>query len=238
MMRVGPAIVLACAMSAAMAQPEQRQPGDGPREIFPFVVIDTQSRIVELAGRVPIVVDDPEAPVVYLELIACTPDTKEHEVLVVTPARPRDVHAALLFIGLEPGAPGRYEWDGEELIGVPPTGDEVTVEIVFEVDGEEVVAPAWSLVKNHRTGETLQRHNWIFAGSRIVDRAAVGGAREFYDADGTGALIGLTTFGSEVLAWPEVISPDSAIEEPVWIADPAKTPPVDTPAIIRIRPAD
>ncbi len=216
------------------------QPGEsGPRELFPHVFVDPEARVVELAGKVPIVTNDPEAPVVYLELIACIPDTKEHEVIVVTPARPRDVHAALLLIGLEPGSPGRFEWEGEALIGVPPEGDEVTIELIFENEqGERVSAPAWSFVKNLETGETLPERNWVFAGSRLVDRAAVGGRREFYDADGTGVLIGLTTFGSEVLAWPDVISPDTAIEEPVWIADPERTPPFDTPVTIRIKPAD
>ncbi|TVQ31075.1 MAG: hypothetical protein EA376_10845 [Phycisphaeraceae bacterium] len=204
------------------------------QEAFPHVFVDIANRVVELEGVVPILVDDPDAgPVVYLELIACIPDTKEHEVLVMTQALPSHVHAALLMIDLEPGAPGAWEWRNGELIAHPPTGDPVRVELVYtDARGRERVEPAWSWVSNLETGETFPAGDWVFAGSRIVEHMG----REFYDADGTGTLIGLTTFGSETIAWPEMISHEAAIEEPVWIADPEKTPALDTPVTIRLTP--
>ena len=74
---------------------------------------------------------------------------------------------------------------------------------------------------------------WVFAGSVIATRQG----REVYDADGAGTLIGLCTFGSEVIAWHDTFSPEAAVDEPVWIADPKKVPAPGTAVVVRIRPA-
>ena len=60
--------------------------------------------------------------------------------------------------------------------------------------------------------------------------------RERYEAQGAGTLIGLTTFGTETIAWREVISPEASIQEPEWIADKAVVPAMGTPVTVRIRP--
>lgn len=226
----------ACALAAfslAGAGAEEPDAKKGMRETFPRVFVDVGAKTVEVEGSVPIVADDGEGRVVYLELVACRRDSKEHEALVVTDALPSHVHAALLLIGLEPGKPGAWKWEGEKLTSEPPQGAKVKVELVTTRDGATVAEPAWSWVKNKKTGETLGERTWVFAGSRLVRFEG----REVYDADGTGVLVGLTTFGSEAVAWPDMISPDSEVEAPVWIADPAKTPKVDTPVRIRITPA-
>lgn len=215
----------ACAKGAAQAE----------AQAFPHITINSQERWIELEARVPITLDDPDAPFVYLELIACIPDTKEHEVLVVTPARPSHVHAALLLLGLTPGEPGSWAWDGETMTGVPPSGDPVSIELIYTNEaGERVVSRPHEWIVNAHTNEPFPEGHWVFAGSRIVDWQG----EEFYDADGAGVLIGLTTFGSEVLAWPEVISHDSQVEEPVWIANAQTTPALDTPVTVRIRAMD
>ena len=41
----------------------------------------------------------------WLEQVACMVGTREHESLVVVEAKPSEVHAALLLLGLEPGTP-------------------------------------------------------------------------------------------------------------------------------------
>jgi len=216
------------------APPESPQ-GEGFTEVFPHVRLDAEKRVVEFDGRVPILTSDPEAPVVYLEVIVCTPNTKEHETLVVTPARPSHVHAALLAIGLEPGEPGSWSWDGQEMTAHPPTGERVRVEFIYmDKKGEKRTVSPNEWVINDRTGEGLAERDWVFAGSRLVDRR--GG--DYYDADGAGTLIGLATFGSETLAWPTVISHESSVQEPVWIANPQRTPPIDTPVTVRLKPMD
>jgi len=209
------------------------------RQVFPHVWADTEAKIVEFDGRVPIVVDDPEAPDVYLEVIVCTPDTKEHETLVVTEARPSHVHAALLMIGLKPGRPGHWTWSGDgpdaTLTAHDPEGDPLRVTMLWtDAAGVERSADSSEWIRHQDTGERPPARPLVFAGSRMTDR---GYGREMYDADGTGVLIGLATFGSEVIAWPETFSPDSGVDEPVWLADPTTTPPLDTPVRVRLTPA-
>ncbi len=197
-----------------------------PVEMFPGVRLDAEARTVEFDGEVPIKADAGDGTVAFLEVMVCARDSKEHEALVVTDARPAHVHAALLALGLEPGAPGGWREFGDSVRGFPAHGPAVIVE--FVVDGVATPAAAW-VARDDGDGH-LEDQAWVFAGSRFVDR----GAGEVYDADGTGVLIGLTTFGSEVLAYPALYSHDSAIEEPVWIADPLRTPELGTPVTVRL----
>lgn len=171
---------------------------------------------MEFDAEVAIDAHDPRTPDVYLELIACTPDTREHESLVVTRVPPSLIHAALLAIGAEPGAPGSV-WLGEDgsVQRREATGDAVRVEFIVGEGGPQDPA---SWVVRSEGGEGLAGSAaWgglVFAGSRIVQR----GGRTWYDADGTGTVIGLTTFGSEVIAPVRAISHEAAIDEPAWIA--------------------
>lgn len=213
-------------------------------EVFPHVRVDRKARVVEFEGMVPIDARTPlkggAMPEVFLEVIACTADSREHEALVVTRARPSHVHAALLLVGMEPGAPGSWSWDGATVTRHAPTGDGVAVTMVWRDEGgREVEVPAESWVANERTGRPLGEGKagdglgFVFAGSRMVRW----NGREMYDADGTGVLVGLATFGSEAVAWRGVISPESSVEEPEWIADGNRVPPAGTEVLVRLSPA-
>lgn len=203
-------------------------------EVFPHVRVDTKTRVVEVDATVPIDAHNEKTPIVYLELIACTPDTKEHEVLAVTKALPRHVHAALLMIGLKPGKPGEWDWTGPELVAHPPTGDPVGVSIAYEKDGKVVEAPATDWVVSQKSGKTLAStgDHFVFAGSRIVTRQG----REWYEAEGSGTLIGLTTFGGETIAWSRMYHNESDIEEPQWIANAELVPAYGTRVVLKLRP--
>ncbi len=207
---------------------------DDAREIFPHVRLNARERYVEFDGTVPIRLDDREAPYVYLELIACTPNTREHEVLVVTRAKPSHVHAALLVLGLEPGAPAAWRVEGQRLVGVAPSGDAVEIELRYtKPDGTTVAQHPSDWIVRKGTSEHPPRVRWVFAGSAMMRREG----KEVYAADGEGTMIGLASFGSEVVAYPEVISPESSIDAPVWVADPANVPAMDTRVVVRIRTA-
>lgn len=196
-------------------------------EVFPHVRIDRGARIVEFDASVPIDCHQPSTPNVYLELVCCTPDTREHEVLAVTAAKPSHIHAALLMLGLEPGAPASWTKgpDGGPLAH-DPTGPRVGVEILL--DGKPHQLSEW--IVNAITREPWPTGDFVFAGSVFVKRQG----EERYDADWSGTLIGLTTFGTEVLAWPKVISPEAGVDEPVWIANTATVPAVNTPIVVRL----
>jgi hypothetical protein len=221
----------------AEARPqEQTPPEPGLREVFPHVRVDRAAGLVEFDGVVPIDAHDPHTPIVYLEVMVCIPDTKEHETLLMTHAKPSHVQAAMLLIGLEPGSPGRWFVDGQGRVqSVPPTGDPVRVTFVYEDNGEAVEVCPTRWVTDLDTGRPLTIEGggplFVFAGSRFVEY----GGEEFYDADWAGTLIGLTTFGGEVIAWREVLSHDSAVQEPAWIADNTRVPEQWTPVAVRIR---
>jgi hypothetical protein len=204
--------------------------------MFPFVRVDVTRRTVELDGVVPINAHDHAAPNLFLEVTVCTPDTKEHETLVMTRARPSNVHAALLAIGLNPGKPGSWEFTDGRLVAHPPAGDPIEVTIAYrDGSGREVEAPAQDWVVNAATGLPILPPSsstpFVFAGSVTARR----GGREVYDADGAGTLIGLTTFGTETVAWRDVISPEASVAAPEWIANPKLVPKFGTPVVVRLR---
>jgi hypothetical protein len=204
------------------------------REMFPDVRVDVAAKRIEIDGVVPIDCHDEETPYVFLEVIACAPGSKEHEALVMTSAKASHVHAALLAIGLEAGKPGGWKLEGESLTPIEPEGPGVEVRIAYEKDGERVEADAreWVVsVEGEKRFDKDKKAGWVFAGSRFVTR----GECEVYDADGTGLIVGLTTFGSEVVAWREVISPEAEVQEPEWIADREKVPAFKTEVVLVIR---
>ena len=71
---------------------------------------------------------------------------------------------------------------------------------------------------------------WVFAGSRMREFRG----REVYDADGTGQLIGLHTFGSETIAWTRVESPEASVQEPLWLANNDVVPEIGAPVTVRV----
>jgi hypothetical protein len=224
-------------------------PGAGLREMFPGVRVDVGAKVVEFDGVMsPLLVKDEKAPLFYLEVLACTPNTREHETFVVSDARPSNIHAAMLLIGLNPGRPGGWKLVDGKLEPVSATGDRVSVRIAYaDKDGKEVVADPLDWIVNAKGGGRFvdaekkiaatagqAAPGWVFGGSKLVKRKMDGEEREVYDADGAGTIVGLTTFGSEIIGWLRTISPDASVTEPEWVADLEKTPPAGTKVRVRV----
>ncbi|MBC7770997.1 MAG: hypothetical protein H7210_00745 [Pyrinomonadaceae bacterium] len=205
-----------------------------PKELFPGVFVDLTKKTVEIGGIIPINAHDPAAPMVYLEVFACLPDTKEHESMVMTSVRPSHVHAAMLLIGLKPGHPGGWDLIDDKLVPIEPSGDAVLVQVTYtDAGGQRILLGPEDLIVDAKTNEPFNKNtggHWLFAGSRMVKRQG----RDWYDADGAGMLIGLTTFGGETIAWSRTISPDSNVQAPEWIASSKETPPAGTPVRVTI----
>ena len=204
-------------------------------EIFPGVRIDRAARTVAFDGTVPIDCHNERIPVVYLEVVVCTPDTKEHEALVLTRVKPSHVHAALLALGLEPGRVGVWNWDGPRLTAEAPTGPRLNITLSYALKGAVIEATPEEWILNIRNQRTLAAeagsNGWVFSGSAVVTR----GGQEWYHADREGCLIGLTCFGHETISWTEMFSPDSGIHEPQWIADSRTVPPYGTAVTVTIQ---
>ncbi|MBL0871292.1 MAG: hypothetical protein IBJ18_12030 [Phycisphaerales bacterium] len=252
------------APSQAPAPGTSTTKSDALREVFPHVRVDTQEKIVEIDAIVPIDARDPQTPNVFLEVVLCTADSKEHESLVMTRARASHVHAALLLIGLQPGSPGRVEWTPAtkdtpaKATRIAPTGDDVEITFRWEKPASNETAPTtltttpttvtespWDWIetidaKSSKRASIPQssRSQWLFAGSSTRTNAIInerGDRGTLYAADTAGTLIGLTTFGTETLALSQVLSPESSIDEPLYLASTSRTPKVGTKVVVEIR---
>ena len=218
------ASALSCATNSERFSPS-------PIDVFPGVRAVPDGRIVELDALSTPFFDTFEEGEIFLELIACSPDSKEHETLLICRAKASQIHAAMLLAGFTPGSPVVWSSENGRMNATPPTGDRLDIHFVYDdSQGKSVeVSPHEWIVSSH-TGERPPDEGFVFAGSRIVQRE--GETR--YDADFTGTLIGLASFGGELIAYPEPISPESSIDEPVWMADQSSVPAGDVPVVIRI----
>lgn len=213
----------------------QAQPASpGPSVFAPHVRLDRAARRVEFDAVVPNESDDPRRRRVFLEVIACTPDTRAHEAVLTTQATPSHLHAALLLIGLTPGKPGAWEWHEDKIRPVPPTGDPVRVVVRWESGGQQREADPARWVRNSRTDQLLDQtgEGFVFAGSVFTTR----GGRQVYAADYDGTILGLHTFGFETIAWTGMYNPDESAEEPVWELNAAEAPPRGTAVVVELSP--
>jgi len=165
----------------------------------------------------------------WLEQVVCSPQTREHESLIVTEARPSHLHAALLATGFEPGTPGRWSYDNDEVSVSPPSGAEIRVEVMYvDRSGATVRESIGTWIRDYRGEHEFPASEWVFGGSRMRKAPASMGEREIYEADYSGSVIGLVTFGDEVLGWSEVLADQEAVHPPEWEVNTAHVPPPGT----------
>jgi hypothetical protein len=224
-----PAAAAAPPAAPAPPEPVPQVAAASLREVFPHVRVDAKAGVLEFDAIVSIDAHDPKKPSVYLETLACIADSKEYESLVVTKAKPSHVHAALLLMGLSPGTPGRWVWQGDAIRGIPPKGPRVKVRMV--VSGRETPPGEWvrDLTTNTRMSDLQDGDEFVFAGSVMAGAAD----KAHYKADVEGCLVGLTTFGSETIAWTRMSNPESGTEAPHWVADPS-LPNFGEPVVVRV----
>lgn len=189
---------------------------------LPGIVVDTKAREVRLEAEVCLQHGS-------LELLACSPGTREHESILVVKAKPSHIVFALALLGLPPGQPG-YTTEGGSYS--PPGGTVVDILVRFTVarpDGkrEAVEVPAWKLLKPAQSESGLERPlQWVYVGrpSEAALRAA----------DQEGTVICLSNFTEAVLDVP--FESTSVNAELLYEANPAVVPPVKTPVEIILRP--
>lgn len=169
----------------------------------------------------------------WLELLACTPGTREHESILTVAARPRDIHLALILLGLEPGSPLKWErLENREVKVHPPTGPKVNVTLHYEEDDENKTVDANQWIVNQQDGTVMQGNTWLFAGSRFETFDD----RQVYMADPNGSVLSLVNFGDDVLARNTKVTRDN--DEKAWNANTPVIPEVGTEVTIRLKPVD
>ena len=170
----------------------------------------------------------------WLEQAVCRAGTREHESLLVVNLPPSRVHAALLLLDMQPGRPGRWDMspDGVTVSRIAPEGDAVAAWV--ESGGVRVPLSSW--IADPVRGRRFPEHPWVFAGSRMRSRPPERGGGEQYVADATGSVIGIVTFGDEVVAYREVLSDKVETDAPEWQAATERMPPPGTRVTLVLAP--
>lgn len=215
-------------------EPREVTAADAPQWVqpFPHVRVNLRERVVEFDGEVCLTEG-------WLEQIVCTPGTREHETLIVSRVRPSNLHAAMLMARFEPGRPGRWTYENDTYAVIHPTGEAVRISVRYLDGRDELVEhPVSKWVRDHLGEQEFADQPWMFGGSMIAPNAAFMGPGEHYVADMTGSIVGLVTFGDELLGWREVIADQAAVSEPEWEANTDTMPPVGTKVTVILRRAE
>lgn len=178
------ALAVALSASAALAQPggapemrpvdkafaQAKQAADAAHEanrkeyagkdrylVRPGLLADKEKRTVKVwAAASELTDDDP------VEFFLIHEDSgKAYEALAISYAKPSDVHAALEFIGMAPGEPIDYPQ-----LRFWPKGERVALSFAWEADGKPRQASGFDLVRDMKTGKTMEDTGLMFVGSR------------------------------------------------------------------------
>jgi len=175
----------------------------------------------------------------FLEEYVCTVGTREHESLFAFDGKASEIHAAMLLAGFVPGEPGRWREmqndDGSLRLELSqPTGNDVRVIVRLPSGAEH--PPEWFVrrapLDEGGAKSAAPPTRFRFAGSRFRTDRRTG--REFYLADGSGSLIGLVTFGDEVIAPIEVIPDQVSAAQPIWEVFTERIPKPGTEVTISV----
>ena len=167
----------------------------------------------------------------WLEQVVCSPGTREHESIMVTRLKASAIHAALLAAGFEPGRPGRWQWEGAAVSLEPPEGS--ALDILVTRAGEEDWGPVAEWITDAEGRSPVGY--WVFGGSAMRDASSVPAGVSLYEADLSGSVIGLVTFGDETLGFNKVIPDEVAASPEEWRVRSKVVPEVGTAVKVRIR---
>lgn len=193
---------------------------------MPHIRIDREKKWVDFDAKV--VLRDGK----WIELLVCTPGSREYESILTTEAKPSHLHLALLILGQTPGSPMTWLKNGDDLTPVPPKGPAIEVSIHYLKDGEPVVIPAGQWIINRQTNAPLPHSQWLFTGSKFM---AVDG-QPVYTADVNGSCLSLVNFGDELLARPTTQTNHTDNEQ--LAANTPLIPQVGTFVVVRLTPAE
>lgn len=192
----------------------------GQRVDFPFIEVDRVARQVRVECEA-LNVDMP------LEFFCVKFGGPEHESLLRTQAQPSHIHAGLLLLDLEPGAPVRYSEAVDKWL--PPHGPPLHISIAYEREGKRQVIPANRLMRHIKTGKEAAPFTFIFAGSKVMEDGV-------YAADVAGYVVSIVNFELSLIDVPELAS--NANETLQWQFNPATVPPQGTKVTMIIEPAE
>jgi len=224
---------LALIATLLLAPHATAQPADSPAPAvdLPGLTLNRDDRSVALTARV--VGQDAD----WLELVACSPNSREHEALLVVDAKPAHLHLALTLLGLQPGQPrtatqvGPGQWQTH-----PAQGPAINITVQYDGPAGPVAAPiqAWYAIRpaNPDTPpDNTSRDAFLFTGSQ--SRTHQG--QTHYLADLSGTVISLVHFGDDTLARQTPLTQNTDGQA---LVPTDAVPPNDTPVTLILRPAN
>ena len=211
---------LSCAQSPAEAQSAKPQAAE-PQKVgkLAHVTFDAQKKQV----RVECEAIEVETP---LEFFCVRVGGSEHESVLRTPAKPSDIHIALMAIGLKPGRPVQYSESLNKWL--PPQGPPLHITLEWEKDGRTVSIPAYRCMRNLKTKAEMKPLNWVYCGSRVMEDGE-------FAADVTGYVVSVVNFDLTLIDMPELASNSNELLE--WQRNPDVAPPAKTKVTMVIQPA-
>jgi len=165
-----------------------------------------------------------EAP---LEFFCVTAGGNEHESVIRTRAKPSQIHTALLMLGLQPGEPVKYSESARKWF--PPHGPPLSISIEYTKDGKQYSMPAYKLMRDVSTKQSMPPLTWVFTGSRVMEDGT-------YAADVTSYVVSIVNFDLTLIDIPALAS--SANETLEWETNLDLMPPLGSPMTMIIEPAD
>ena len=124
-----------------------------------------------------------------VEYLLCGPGGKEYESIIVVNSSAKEIHDAMLKLGVERGTPPMYDEEKDEMIGATGTG--VLVFVEWESNGETKRVRGEDLLYNMQTQKSMQHVAWIFSGSREVPDL---------DSEDEDAMIPQAFIGNDIIA--------------------------------------
>jgi hypothetical protein len=222
------AVLGACAAPAPAPAPGPAPADAAPVTLGKGLVVDRLSGEVRMDCQVAMEHG-------WLEQAVCLAGTREHESLLATEVAPSRLHAALLLLGLEPGAPGSWrevpKGDAFAVERIPPRGPRL--DLLVRVAGRPD-APLDAWIHDPVANRAFPAQPWIFGGSVMrPNRPPEPG--QHYVADRTGSVVGIVTFGDEVIGCADVFADRTEIDAASWQARTEAMPPAGTPVVLVIR---
>jgi hypothetical protein len=187
---------------------------------LPHIRIDAHNHRVEVDCEA-LAVEQP------LEFFCVMSGGNEYESVLRSPAKPSDIHLALLMIGLTPG--GNVHPDPQTQKWMPPFGPALNISCQYTLNGKAVDVPAWKMMRSVKDKTTMPPMTWVFCGSKVMDSGV-------YAADQTSYTVSVVNFDYTLIDIPTLAS--NANETLEWERDPAMAPPKGTPVVMTIEPAE
>ncbi len=175
----------------------------------------------------------------YLEYLLVAPHGAVHEALFGTGVDVEILNAALLALGAKPGSNAMWAAKDpeptpeERAAGVSPydvtlpSGDGFYLYLAWREGTETFFYRAEDLVRDVSRGRTLERHRWVFLGSRMVERAQ--GEAPVFAAASEGNLINVAFFsqGNTLLT----AAVESCVQQDLWLPNAWLLPASGSPLL-------